>query len=77
HFSPDRARWIADEHWHDDQHGHWLDDGRYELHVPYSDPTELLMDVLRHVPDVEVIAPQDLRSAFVQRLRAGLERHAR
>ncbi len=45
--------------------------------MPYSDPTELLMDVLRHVPDVEVIAPQDLRSAFVQRLRAGLERHAR
>lgn len=77
HFSPDRARWIADEHWHDDQHGRWLDDGRYELHVPYSDPTELLMDLLRHVPDVEVIAPAQLRSAFVQRLRAGLERHAR
>jgi predicted DNA-binding transcriptional regulator YafY len=29
--------------------------GRYELKVPYSDPTELAMDILRHGDSVEVV----------------------
>lgn len=60
-FSPHAARWVADEHWHSQQEGHFLSDGRYELKVPYSNSKELLMDVLKYGPDAEVISPLSLR----------------
>jgi predicted DNA-binding transcriptional regulator YafY len=60
-FSPHAARWVADEHWHSQQKGEWLSDGRYELKVPYSNSKELLMDVLKYGPDAEVVAPLPLR----------------
>jgi predicted DNA-binding transcriptional regulator YafY len=61
-FSPHAARWVADEHWHSKQQGRRLDDGSYELKLPYSNPKELLMDVLRYGPDAEVVEPASLRS---------------
>lgn len=61
HFSPRAARWVADEHWHSRQEGRLLDDGGYELRVPYSSSKELLMDVLRYGPDAEIMAPPALR----------------
>lgn len=73
-FTPERARWVADERWHPRQQGRFLDDGSYELHIPYSDPRELAMDILRHVPEVEVIAPEALRLEVRARLKAGLEK---
>ena len=30
HFSPERARWVADERWHPEQSGQFLTDGPYE-----------------------------------------------
>ncbi|MGH7748614.1 MAG: helix-turn-helix transcriptional regulator, partial [Candidatus Dormibacteria bacterium] len=60
-FSEHAARWVADEHWHSQQQGLWLPDGRYELKVPYSNSRELLMDVLKYGPDAEVVAPVSLR----------------
>ena len=60
-FSSHAARWVADEHWHSQQKGEWLSDGRYELQLPYSNSKELLMDVLKYGPDAEVIAPLSLR----------------
>ncbi len=60
-FSAHAARWVSDEHWHSQQKGEWLPDGRYELKVPYSNSRELLMDVLKYGPDAEVVAPLPLR----------------
>lgn len=71
-FSATRARWVAKEHWHRDQEGRFLDDGRYELRVPYSKAPELVMDILRYGPDVEVIEPDTLRREVGERLRAAL-----
>ncbi len=74
HFRPERARWVAAEQWHPQQQSHWLDDGRYQLRIPYSQSPELIMDILKYGPDVEVIAPDALRQAVAERLRqaAGL-----
>ena len=36
------------------QEGSFRPDGRYELTVPYSDERELVGEILRHGPDVEV-----------------------
>jgi len=68
-FTGQRARWVADETWHPDQQSRWLDDGHYELRIPYADDTELILDICRYGPDVEVIEPKDLRSAVAERLR--------
>jgi len=74
-FSPSAARWVADEQWHPDQHGQRLDDGGYELRVPYSASAELLADVLAYGPDAEVIAPPELRRAAAERLRDAAARY--
>jgi proteasome accessory factor C len=75
-FSPERARWVAKEQWHRDQEGRFLDDGRYELRIPYSNALELTMDVLKYGPDVEVVEPAALRELVSERLRAALAHYA-
>ncbi|MFP7722343.1 helix-turn-helix transcriptional regulator [Lysobacter sp. A3-1-A15] len=60
-FSAKAARWVADEHWHSQQQGRVLPDGRYELKLPYSSGRELLMDVLHYGSDAEIIEPPSLR----------------
>jgi len=74
-FSPERARWVAKEQWHRDQRGRFLDDGSYELAIPYSNQLELVMDVLKYGPDVEVIEPEGLRAEVLRRLRAAVARY--
>ena len=66
-FSAARARWVADEIWHPEQIGQWVG-AEYELQVPYSDARELLMDILKYGPDVEVLAPAALRELVATRL---------
>jgi predicted DNA-binding transcriptional regulator YafY len=70
-FTPERARWVAEERWHPRQQGRWLEDGRFELAIPYADPRELIMDILKYGPDVEVVAPDELRAEVARRLQAG------
>ena len=72
-FNPQRARWVAAEQWHPSQQATWLPDGSYRLELPYSDDRELVMDVLKYGPDVEVEGPEALR----QRVRSLLENAAR
>lgn len=62
-FTSERARWVAAEQWHPQQRGRFETDGSYVLELPYSDPRELIMDVLRYGPDVEVVGPDTLRNA--------------
>ncbi len=61
-FTPKRARWVADETWHPQQEGKFLGDGSYELRIPYGNSTELVMEILKYGPDVEVAAPAALRA---------------
>jgi proteasome accessory factor C len=71
-FTPERARWVADETWHPEQRTRRLEDGRYELAVPYSDPRELILDILKYGPDAEVMAPPELRRQVAERLKAAV-----
>ena len=74
-FSAARARWVADERWHPRQVGQFLMDGRYELRIPYRDARELVMDVLRHGPEVEVVEPESLRAAVTEQLQQALAQY--
>ncbi|MHB0983459.1 MAG: helix-turn-helix transcriptional regulator, partial [Thiobacillus sp.] len=67
-FTAKRARWVAEEIWHPEQESRWLEDGRYELRLPYSDERELLMDILKYGAEVEVAAPTELREAVRNQL---------
>ena len=67
-FNPHRARWVANESWHPEQTGRWLDDGGYELRLPYRRHEELIGDILKYGADVEVLAPPVLREALRREL---------
>ncbi len=76
-FTAERARWVSVEQWHPQQKGRFETDGTYVLEVPYSDSRELVMDVLRYGPDVEVVAPDALRGAVREQLAQALAQYKR
>jgi predicted DNA-binding transcriptional regulator YafY len=73
-FSGESARWVADEIWHPDQTGH-SNDGHYFLEIPYADSRELVHDILKHGPDVTVIAPVSLRDQVGKCLKESLRNY--
>jgi predicted DNA-binding transcriptional regulator YafY len=75
-FTPMRARWVAPELWHPDQKSWYEQSGHYVREVPYGRPDELILDIMRYGPDVEVIAPLELRQAVGQRLREAAAQYA-
>ena len=74
-FSKERARWVADERWHPEQAGQYLVDRRYELRIPYRQDQELVMDIQRHGPHVEVISPATLRAEVAKNLHDALAQY--
>jgi predicted DNA-binding transcriptional regulator YafY len=67
-FSSERARWVSKEKWHSKQEGKFLEDGSYELKIPYSKEPELLIDVMKYGPEVEILEPKDLRKKIQETL---------
>ena len=74
-FSPRVGGWIATEQWHPQQTITTLSSGEVELMVPYANATELVRDILKWGPDVEVIAPETLRKQVQDAARATLNRY--
>jgi predicted DNA-binding transcriptional regulator YafY len=75
-FTPERARWVANEQWHPEQISRVEADGSYVLEVPYADDRELVMDILKHGAEVEVLAPEALRERVRGVLNDALHRYA-
>lgn len=69
-FNPQAAQWASREEWHPQQQGRWVKDGSWQLRVPYSDATELIMDVLRQGDELRVVSPPSLVRAVKARLLA-------
>ena len=74
-FTAQRARWVAAEHWHPEQEGAFLDDGSYQLRVPYSNDPELIMDILKYGPDCEVVGPGELREKVIGLLKGAVGKY--
>ena len=74
-FLPEQARWVMEEQWHPQQRTELLADGSLLLELPYAQPTELVMDILRHGSGVEVIAPPALRALVRERLTLALNQY--
>jgi len=72
-FTPAAARWVSAQSWHPKQRARIDKDGSYFLELPYSESPELVMEILKFGPDVEVLAPDELR----RRVREALVEAAR
>jgi len=75
-FSPRQARWVASENWHPKQSGQFEKGGYYLLEFPYSNDTELVMDILKYGSGVEVISPSTLRNAVKRQLKAAVSQYS-
>lgn len=68
-FSPERARWVAQEQWHAEQSGKFEKGGSYLLRLPYTDHRELIMDILKHGTHCEVLGPPSLRRVVADEVK--------
>ncbi|MGD8384160.1 MAG: transcriptional regulator [Lysobacterales bacterium] len=68
-FTAEMSRWIADEQWHPQQTGAFDEKGSWVLQVPFSRSRELVMDIMRYGPEVEVLSPPFLRDAVADAAR--------
>jgi predicted DNA-binding transcriptional regulator YafY len=76
-FEPAAARWVSAECWHAKQRHELEPSGHLILTVPYANEPELVMDILRYGPDVEVLSPASLRETVIERLRKNLIRYSK
>jgi predicted DNA-binding transcriptional regulator YafY len=75
-FSPQAARWVSAQSWHPKQRVRVEKDGTYILEVPYAEDGELVMEILKFGPDVEVLGPEGLRIKVGELLDAAAGRYA-
>ncbi len=66
---------MSAEQWHPRQKSRFEKDGSFLLEIPYADSRELVMDILRHGADVEVLSPAALRREVVAALHAAAARY--
>jgi predicted DNA-binding transcriptional regulator YafY len=59
---------VSLEEWHPSQRTKFDHQGYFILEIPYTEEHELLMDILRFGPDVEVLEPASLRSVVIKKI---------
>src|SRR3954467_6093745 len=74
-FTAEAARWVSAQSWHPKQRAKFESDGTYTLEVPYANDRELLMEILKYGPDVEVLAPESLRKRVSEALKTAASRY--
>jgi predicted DNA-binding transcriptional regulator YafY len=74
-FTPQAARWVAAQTWHPKQRSRTEKDGSYVLEIPYAHERELVMEILKFGREVEVLAPESLRSHVAEELRQAAGRY--
>jgi len=76
-FTARAARWVSAQRWHPDERHRIEKDGSYVLEIPYADDRELVMEIMRFGPDVEVLAPGSLRQRVGDALARAAEPYIR
>ena len=82
-FHPRIAREISSQYWHpgqkgfsSDENGEAQKDGLfYVLEFNYTESTELIRDIMSHLPDVTVLEPVSLRQQLVETLATAMAHH--
>lgn len=74
-FTPERARWVRGEVWHEGQTEEVLEDGSLQRTLPVSHEAEITMEVLRHGSGVEVLEPVWLREKIFGEILLALKNY--
>jgi len=64
---------MKEREWHPSQQLHELEDGGLEMRIETTGRKELIRWILSWTPDVEVLAPYELRTRIEAKLQQGLE----
>jgi predicted DNA-binding transcriptional regulator YafY len=75
-FTPERARWIRGEMWHEAQTEEVQENGSLILTVPASHEQEIMMEILKHGSHVEVLEPGWLREKVVKELSDAVNKYS-
>jgi len=75
-FTSQAARWVSAQRWHPEQRARIEKNGSYFLELPYAEMPELVMEILKHGPEVEVLAPAALRARVAESLAEAAGRYA-
>lgn len=71
-FSAAMTHYIETISFHPDQSSQHLDDGGLELRFPSTINRELISEVLRYIDEVEIVAPESLKSEVRKVLEKGM-----
>lgn len=74
-FTPERARWVKDEIWHEGQQEEIEEDGHLVRTIPASHEAEILMEILKHGSHVEVLEPGWLREKVVEEMKQAVKKY--
>lgn len=72
-FTPDRSRWVKDEVWHEGQCEYLEENGALVRSIAVSHEAEIMMEILKHGSQVEVLAPQWLRDKVAGEISAAMQ----
>jgi len=74
-FSPERSRWIKGEIWHERQTEVVLDDGSLVRTIPASHEGEIMMEILKHGSQVEVLEPEWLKEKVFNEINDAVKKY--
>ena len=74
-FTPERSRWVKGELWHEDQRAVIETDGSLILTIPVSHEAEIMMEILKHGSQVEVVEPKWLRGKVIDELEVAVNKY--
>ena len=74
-FTPERARWVKNEIWHEAQKEEIQEDGSLLRTITASHEAEIMMEILKHGSHVEVLEPGWLREKVVEEMRGAVKNY--
>ena len=74
-FTPERSRWVKGELWHEEQVEVVEADGSLILSIPVSHEAEIIMEILKHGSQVEVLEPKWLRERVIEEMERAVKKY--
>jgi predicted DNA-binding transcriptional regulator YafY len=74
-FTPERSRWIKGEIWHEGQSEVVEEDGSLVRTIPASHEAEIMMEILKHGSQVEVLGPDWLKEKVIKEVQAAAKNY--
>lgn len=75
-FTPEHARWVFGENWHDQQIGSFDVEGYYNLEFDFNQDPELVMNILKYGSGVKVVSPSSLKNIVKVELEKALKNYS-